>query len=226
MSSELQRIEALAAGLLSLQAYEPARNANRRHMIAYRRARTLELGRCMRLQFEDALTLRYQVQEVLRAERIAHAQGVRDELGIYAHLLPDESNWKATLFIELPDAALRARMLPMLSRAAHRIRLDIDGQRVPAFANEDLAAGSNARHLERPSGVHFLRFELSSQARAAIHAGAIATLRCDDPACPLRQPIPTPLLDLLRKQTAPGRDAESAPAMPSSPRRTLERLAT
>lgn len=226
MSSEFRPIEVLAAGLLPLQSYEPTRAAHRRRMIAYRRARTLEFGPCMRLQFEDALTLRYQVQEVLRAERIADPQGVRDECCTWSQLLPDASNWKATLFIELPNAALRARALPMLSRAAHRIHLDVGDQRVRAFANEDLAEGCNARHLERPSGVHFLRFELSPQARAAIHAGAAATLRCDDPACPLHEPIPTRLLDLLRAQTAPGHDAELVSALSFSPRRPLERLPT
>lgn len=219
-------IDVLASGLLPLQAYEATRAATRRRMIAYRRARTLEFGPCMRLQFEDALTLRYQVQEILRAERIADAHAVRGELGAYAHLLPDASNWTATLFIEVPDAALRARSLPMLSLAAHRIHLDIDGQRICALANEDLAFGTNARHLERPSGVHFLRFELDSQARAAIEDGAVVTLGCDDPACPLRQPMPAPLLQLLRARFGPDHGIGPAPVNPPSSRRPLERIAT
>lgn len=225
MPSPFHPIDVLASGLLPLQAYEATRDATRRRMIAYRRARTLEFGPCMRVQFEDALTLRYQVQEILRAERIADAHGVRGELGAYAHLLPDASNWTATLFIEVPDAALRARRLPRLSLAAHRIHLDIDGQRICALANEDLASGANARHLERPSGVHFLRFELDSQARAAVESGAVVTLGCDDPACPLRQPMPAALLQLLRTQIAPDNHIESAPANPPTSCRPLERIA-
>lgn len=218
-------IEALTGGLLPLQCYELTRHANRRRMIAYRRARTLDLGPCMRLQFEDALTLRYQVQEVLHAERIIDAQGVRGELETYAQLLPDGTNWKATLLIELPDAAERNRTLPRLSLAAHHIYLDVDGCRVTAFANEDLAVGCNARHLHRPSGVHFLRFELRPELRAAIHAGAVAALGCDDEACPLRQHLPQSLLVRLRAQTAPVCAPECASGgmpVPAAPSRLLK----
>lgn len=203
MPPALQPIDVLSSGLLPPRVYESARAASRRRMIAYRRTRTLALGPCMRLQFEDALTLRYQLQEVLRAERIADAHAARCEAAAYAHLLPDTSNWTATLFIELPDAAQRACALLALSLAAHRIRLEAGGHSVTAAANEDLADGCNARHLERPSGVHFLRFGLSTRLRAAIDAGTAATLLCDGPACRLRAPIPAALLELLRTQTAP-----------------------
>lgn len=198
-------IESLIAGLLPWPASEAGLHVRRRRMIAHRRERAIDLGPGLRLQFEDALTVRHQVQEVLRAERIADMQALRREAATYAHLLPDGASLKATLLIELPDAGERARLLPRLSRAAHRIYLEGGGARVVANANEDLPAGANARHLERPSGVHFLRFALDPPFCAALHGGFGVTLGCDDDACPWRRPLPPMLLARLRAGLAPAR---------------------
>ena len=176
----------------------------------------------MRLQFEDLLTVCDQILEVLRIERIGDAAGVRREIDTYAHLLPDGSHWKATLLIELPDAAERERSLPQISLAAHRVYVEVGAVRATAFANEDLVGSRNARHLERPSGVHFLRFALPEAMRSALRAGAGATLGCDSEHYPWRQPIPPAVLAYLCGDLRPSaegarRAADGAVAAASSP---------
>lgn len=192
---------------LPLPAYESLRPAYRRRLIAYRRARTVTLGPFMRLQFEDAQTIGYQVQEVLRAERIADGEGVQREIDAYAHLLPDGSDWRASLLIELPDATLREHLLPRISRAAHGVYVEVAACRAIAQANEDLADTRNARHLDRPSGVHFLRFALPAAMRAALQAGAAADLGCDDQHYGWRTPILPAVLAQLGSDLAPLRVA-------------------
>lgn len=196
--------------LMPLPAYRLFRAAHQCRLIAHRRARTVALGPAMRLQFEDVLTVRYQIQEVLRAERIADAEGVQHEIDTYAHLLPDGTNWTATLLIELPDAAERRRALPQISLAAHSLYVEVAQQRAPAFANEDLAGRRNARHLERPSGVHFLRFALPEVMRAALHAGASATLACAHERYPWCAPIAPQLLMHLARDLSPASGAAQA----------------
>lgn len=163
----------MIAGLTSTTATP----AQRRAQAAHRRARSIELGPWMRLQFEDRHTVHHQVSEVLRVERITDPARIREEIETYAHLVPDAaSGWIATLMIEIPDAALRAQLLPRLSAAAHRIVIDTDaGLMLPARANDDL----HDRHLARPSGVHFLRFARPDARRLG---DVPALLRCDDDA--------------------------------------------
>lgn len=182
------------ADLLSPQAYGLLRRTCQPRLIAHRKARTATLGPWMRLQFEDVLTVRYQVQEVLRAERIGDVDAMQRELDTYRHLLPDGTGWKATLLIALPDAAERARTLAALSRAAHAVYAEVAGRRAMALANEDLPC----RHLERPSGVHFLRFALPAAMRTALRAGAAVTLGCADAQYPWRQALAPALLAQLR----------------------------
>ena len=150
----------------------------RREMIAHRRARSMSLGPAMRLQFEDELTVRHQIREVLRAECITDPVAIQHEIDTYAHLLPDGTQWKATLLIQLPDApeaSERARELPLLSEAAHDIYVECGKQgRVFAQANDDLSD----RHLARPSGVHFLRFQLPEAMRLRLFDGASAAIGC------------------------------------------------
>ena len=146
----------------------------------------------MWLQFEDELTVHHQIQEVLRAEPGANLQ---HETDTYAHLLPDGSNWKATLLIELPDAQERARELPLLNEAAHRLYIELPHHpRVFAQANEDLPD----RHLTRPSAVHFLRFQFPPPLRVALLAGASATLGCAHDQYAFRRLIPLATLERLR----------------------------
>lgn len=181
--------------LLPLQAYQRHRRHHQPRAIAYRRLRTVALGPCMRLHFEDAATLRYQIQEVLRAERSRDAGDVQREIDAYAPLLPDGSDWRASLFIELPEAEQRRSRLPQLSLAAHRIQLELPGlPPIAAHANEDVEDG----HRGRPSAVHFLRFPLPAQAREALRSRTPASLACTDAHYRWRQPIPTMTLASLR----------------------------
>jgi len=198
------------ADLMTAQAYSLYRRENRTRLIAHRRMRTVPLGPAMRLQFEDELTVRYQIQEVLRAENVTDLEGMRHETDTYAHLLPDGTQWKATLLIELPDARERHRELPRLNEAAHHVFVETARlRRVVASANEDL----HDRHRTRPSAVHFLRFQLPVPFRAALVSGRSVTLGCDHPAYPWSVSIPPQTLAQLRRDVAPpcGRCAAANP---------------
>lgn len=189
-----------ASDLMSLPTYGACRRAYRARAIAHRLARTVQLGPAMRLQFEDVHTIRYQVQEVLHAERTVDARAVQHELDAYAHLLPDGTQWKATLLIELPDAAERAREMPVLSEAAHCLYVQTHGRaRVFALANED----QPDRHRTRPSGVHFLRFQLPHPLCARVLAGAAVAIGCAHPGYPWHAPVPAATLTRLRFDLAP-----------------------
>jgi len=155
----------------------------------------------MQLQFEDETTVKHQVAEVLRAERITDRPAAQRECEAYAHLLPDGRHWRATLLIQLPDPALRSRLLPLLSDAAHRVFVACEGlPRAFAQANEDLPD----RHRARPSGVHFLRFALPEAMRCALQAGASCVVGCADDGYAWRRSMPPALLALLRMDlTAP-----------------------
>lgn len=157
-----------------------------RHPLAQRRARTVPFGPCMRLQFENRATVHHHVEKILRIEHITESAAVQHEIDAYAHLLPDGTNWKATLFIELADPSERARELPQLSRAVHELHVDVPGlRRVRVSANDDLAD----RHLARPSAVHFLRFQFSAAERAALRSAQAIVLGCTHPAYPFSQLI-------------------------------------
>lgn len=192
MSEVSERIT--AHSLLSLRSYQRQRREQRARAIAHRRERCLTLGPDLRLQFEDETSVRYQIQEVLLIERIADTQQVQHTIDAYAHLLGDADAWTATLFIEVPDAARRARELPVLSEAAHHLYLGCAGlPRIVAAANQDL----DDRHLGRPSGVHFLRFALSAELRDALRGGSPAVLGCAHPAYAWQRTVPAPLLRRL-----------------------------
>ncbi|HEX3138579.1 MAG TPA: DUF3501 family protein [Rhizobacter sp.] len=187
---------------MALLLSAPLADERRRHkqiLMTHRRERSLALGPCMSLQFEDELTVHHQIQEVLRAEPGSNPQ---HEAAIYAHLLPDGSNWKATLLIGVPDAEQRARELPQLSEAAHRLYIELPRHpRVFAQANEDLPC----RQLARPSAVHFLRFQFPEPLRVALLAGASATLGCAHDQYAFRRLIPLAMLERLRCDLAPHR---------------------
>ena len=138
-------------------------------MIAHKKHRTLALGEHITLIFEDALTVRYQVQEMLRVERIFEEEGIRDELNAYNPLIPDGSNWKATLLIEYPDVEERHVMLARLKGVEDRVWVQVDGhERVNAIADEDLEREND----EKTSAVHFVRFELTAAMKQALAGGA------------------------------------------------------
>lgn len=169
--------------LFSLEDYARQREAFRARVMAHKRHRRLHLGEHLVLCFEDRLTMQYQVQEMLRAERIFEEAGIRDELEAYNPLIPDGSNWKATFMIEYPDPAERLRQLERLVGVEHRVWVQVDDHpAVLATADEDLERSTP----DKTSAVHFLRFELTPAMVAALKAGAGLAAGVDHPACRLR----------------------------------------
>jgi len=164
--------------LLTLEAYARERNQFRSKVLAHKKHRTLTVGPNVTLVFEDELTMRYQVQEMLRAERIFESEGIQDELDAYNPLIPDGSNWKCTMLIEYPDAEERRRMLPKLIGIEDRVWVRIEGCKpVYAIADEDL----ERENAEKTSSVHFLRFELDENMLLRMRSGAALAVGIDHP---------------------------------------------
>ena len=155
--------------LISLEKYAEVRNEFRDEIIRHKRNRRLALGTNATLYFEDHLTMKYQVQEMLRIERIFEAAGIEDELAAYNPLIPDGSNWKATFMVEFPDAIERTAMLKQLINVENCVWMQIgDLDRIRPIADEDLERSDH----EKTSAVHFLRFELSAEQINALKEGA------------------------------------------------------
>lgn len=164
--------------LLSLEAYAKQRNEFRAKVMEHKKRRTVRLGEHVTLQFEDELTIRYQVQEMLRIERIFEAQGIQGELDAYNPLVPDGANWKATMLIEYPDPDERRRMLGVLKGIERRVWVQVGSHaRVYAIADEDLERETE----EKTSSVHFLRFELSAPMRQQLRKDAKVKIGVDHP---------------------------------------------
>ena len=162
--------------LLSLEAYAKQRSQFRAKVMEHKKHRTVPLGSNVTLLFEDELTVRYQVQEMLRIERIFEEQGIQHELDAYNPLIPDGGNWKATMLIEYPDADERRRMLGVLKGIERRVWVQVDGlARVYAIADEDL----ERENEDKTSSVHFLRFELDAAMREGLRRGAAARVGVD-----------------------------------------------
>jgi len=162
--------------LMSLEAYSKWRKAHKAEVIAHRKLRSVQLGEHINLQFESELTIRYQIQEMLRIEKIFEEDGIQDEIEAYAPLVPDGSNWKATMLIEYPDVNERKRELARLIGVEDRMFIEVEGQpRVYAIADEDL----DRENEQKTSAVHFVRFELTPAMCAAVKAGAGVKLGCD-----------------------------------------------
>jgi len=155
--------------LLSLERYARERPAFRSQVLEHKRARQLAVGPHTTWLFEDRLTVQYQVQEMLRAERIFEPEGIEEELSSYNPLIPDGQNWKATLLIEFPDENERRRELAKMKGIEDRAWVQVSGHdRVYAIADEDLEREND----EKPSSVHFLRFELTPPMIATLRGGA------------------------------------------------------
>ena len=155
--------------LFSLERYARERPAFRTKVLEHKRARQLAVGPHTTWLFEDRLTVQYQVQEMLRAERIFEPEGIEDELSSYNPLIPDGQNWKATLLIEFPDEQERRRQLSKLKGIEDRSWVQVGGhERVYAIADEDLEREND----EKTSSVHFLRFELTAPMIATLRGGA------------------------------------------------------
>jgi hypothetical protein len=155
--------------LYSLEHYSSVRAEFREQVLAHKRNRRLELGTNAALYFEDRMTMQYQIQEMLRIERIFEAEGINDELEAYNPLIPDGSNWKATFMVEFPEVEERRAMLSQLVDIENRVYVQVaDFDRVFAVADEDLERADE----EKTSAVHFLRFELTPEMVRALKDGA------------------------------------------------------
>ena len=164
------------ASLLTLEAYSKIRKSSKADAIAHRRLRSVHLGDHVTLQFEDEQTIRRQIQEMLHIEKIFDEEGIQSEIEAYAPLVPDGSNWKATMLIEYPDPNERRRELARLIGIEDRMFVEVEGHaRVYAIADEDL----DRENAEKTSSVHFVRFEFGPAQRDAILAGAAVKLGCD-----------------------------------------------
>jgi hypothetical protein len=186
--------------LLSLEAYARERPKFRAKVIEHKKRRTVALGEHVTLLFEDELTIRYQVQEMLRIERIFEEEGIRHELDAYNPLIPDGGNWKATMLIEYPDVEERRQMLAQLKGIEGRVWVQIGGgERVYAIADEDL----ERENEEKTSSVHFLRFELGATAGARFGQGATLAIGVDHPAYRAAlDPVPQEIRTALARDLA------------------------
>ena len=165
-----------ADSLMTLEAYSRYRKAHKGEVIAHRKLRSVGLGEHVTLQFESEMTIRYQIQEMLRIEKIFEEEGIAQEIEAYAPLMPDGGNWKATMMIEYPDENERRRELARLIGVEDRMFVEVEGhERVYAIADEDL----DRENDEKTSAVHFVRFEFSPAMVAAVKAGASVKLGCD-----------------------------------------------
>jgi len=165
-----------ADSLMTLEAYARWRKAHQGEVIAHRKLRTVHLGEHMTLQFESETSVRYQIQEMLRIEKIFEEEGIAQEIEAYGPLVPDGANWKATLLLEYPDVSERQRELARLIGVEDRMFVEVEGhERVYAIADEDL----DRENDEKTSAVHFLRFEFPPAQVQAIQAGAAVKVGCD-----------------------------------------------
>jgi hypothetical protein len=167
--------------LMTLEAYAKARPALRAEIIQHKKVRSVQLGNHLTLLFEDDMTVRYQVQEMLRIEKIFDEEGIQSELEAYNPLVPDGSNLKATMLIEYANEAERKVALAKLIGIEDRLFIQVEGQhRVYAIADEDL----DRENEEKTSAVHFVRFELTAPMKDALKSGAQMMLGCDHPNYP------------------------------------------
>ena len=166
------------ADLYSLEQYARIRPGFRARVIEHKKQRRVPLGDHAALYFEDALTMQYQVQEMLRLERIFEPEGIQAELDVYNPLIPDGCNWKATFMLEYPDEAQRRTMLGRLVGIERAVWIRVEGfPRVFPVANEDLDRETE----DKTASVHFLRFELTPAMAAAVKTGAPVSAGIDHP---------------------------------------------
>jgi hypothetical protein len=183
--------------LMSLEVYAKKRPEFRREVIEHKKYRTVHLGNHMTLLFEDEMTLRYQVQEMLRIEKIFEEDGIQSELDAYNPLCPDGSNFKATMLIEYSNIAERKVALAKLIGVEDRVFIQVEGKpRVYAIADEDL----DRENDEKTSAVHFVRFELTAEMKSALQGGAQMMVGCDHPNYPVHvEELPQETLSALLK---------------------------
>lgn len=186
--------------LMTLEAYAKARPEFRKKVIAHKKRRTVALGDHLTLLFEDELTVRYQIQEMLRIEKVFEEEGIQQEIDAYAPLLPDGSNWKGTMMLEYTDINERKRELSRLIGIEDRMFVEVEGHpRVYAIADEDL----DRENDQKTSAVHFVRFEFNAATCAAIKAGAAVKIGCDHTNYPAHMEIPAETLASLAGDLKP-----------------------
>jgi hypothetical protein len=162
--------------LYSLEEYLEMRDDYRKKVMTHKKDRRLELGANVLLMFEDRLIMQYQVQEMLKAEKIFDAAGIEEELAAYNPLIPDGSNWKATMLIQYPDVEERQKQLARLIGIENKIWMQVEGfDKIFAIADEDLERDTE----EKTSAVHFMRYELDDDMIAAVKSGATISAGVD-----------------------------------------------
>lgn len=182
--------------LLTLEAYSRERDAIRRSVIEHKKNRTVHLDENISLVFEDALTVRYQIQEILRVERIFEDAGIGEELAAYNPLIPDGANLKATMLIQYDDVDERKKALEELVGVEHHVWLEVSGiERVLAIADEDLERST----ASKTAAVHFLRFELSADMTGRLRSGAELLFGIEFPARPRAVTVPPAVREALVK---------------------------
>ncbi|WP_297448329.1 DUF3501 family protein [Ferrovum sp.] len=170
------------ADLWSLEAYARQRPEFRARVLAHKKQRTVHVGKHLTLLFEDRLTVQYQIQEMLRIEKIFEPDAIQEELASYVSLIPDGDNWKATLLIEYAEVPLRQRMLVRLKGIERALWLQVEGfEPVFPVADEDM----ERENAEKTSAVHFLRYTLSPSQRSAVRRGATLTVGVNHPEYPI-----------------------------------------
>jgi len=187
------------ASLMTLETYARERPQFRAKVMAHKKNRTIQLGDHLTLIFEDELTIRYQVQEMLRIERIFEDEGIGEELAAYNPLVPDGRNLKATMMIEYPDPDERSKRLADLIGIEDKVWVRAAGhEQVRAIADEDLDRANE----QKTSAVHFLRFELGEAAAQALKEGAGLAIGVDHPRYSAKLEVPSTVRDSLAKDLA------------------------
>jgi hypothetical protein len=186
--------------LMTLEAYAKGRKEFRAKVIAHKKPRTVHLGEHVTLIFEDQLTIQYQVQEMLRVEKIFEEAGIQDELDAYNPLIPDGLNFKATMMIEYEEEKERRAALSLLKGIEDRTWVQVEGlARVYAVADEDL----DRENDEKTSSVHFLRFELTREMADALKYGMALSIGVDHPHYRASlEPVPAPAREALLRDLA------------------------
>ena len=182
--------------LMALEQYASERKRLRSEVLAHKQLRNVQVGPNMTWCFEDYTTIRYQVLEMLRAERIFESEGIQGEIDAYNPLIPDGRNWKVTLLLEFPDPQLRRTALEKLIGVEDRCWIRVsEMERVFAIADEDMAREND----EKTSAVHFLRFELSPSMAEAMKGDATLSIGVDhEEYRHMLSPLPRPVRDSLR----------------------------
>lgn len=164
--------------LFSLEKYAEIRDEFRKQVMQHKKNRRLELNPHAVLYFEDILTMKYQIQEMLRIEKIFEAEGIQEELDVYNPLIPDGSNWKATFMIEYTNVNERKKALAKLIGIEKTVWVRVDdSEKVFAISNEDLTRDNN----EKTASVHFMRFELTKNMHAQAKVGLPIYFGIDHP---------------------------------------------